>query len=407
MPSPEPEPARGPVQPGERSLAPDLARGAALLGIALANGPVHLWGQADGPGGRPVDGSGGDRLADFAVSLLADNRSYPLFALLFGYGTWQLAARQDRHGTEDGQVRRLLARRNVVLVALGFLHALLLFAGDILGTYGLLGLVLVLLLRTPDRTLLALVAASVVPLAALSAFDGVVTPPGDDLTSQSGLVTAAAWLPAVGDRMVVWLTGLVATPLLGIGLLAPMLVGVVLARRRVLEDPGAHLPLLRWVAVGGTAVSLVGGLPFALAVGGVLEPRELPALAVLHGVTGAAGGVGYVALVALAARRWAGRRPGPVIGALAATGQRSLSAYLGQSLLLTPLLAPWALGLGDDLGTAPLAALGLAVWLGTVAGCAALARAGRRGPAEVLLRRLTYPRPHPTERQGRARMSAT
>jgi len=36
------------------------------------------------------------------------------------------------------------------------------------------------------------------------------------------------------------------------------------------------------------------------------------------------------------------------------------------------------------------------VWAGTVAICALLARAGRRGPAEVLLRRLTYgARPSP------------
>ena len=49
--------ARGPVRAGERSLAPDVARGAALLGIALANAPIHLWGRATGPGTRPVDGT--------------------------------------------------------------------------------------------------------------------------------------------------------------------------------------------------------------------------------------------------------------------------------------------------------------------------------------------------------------
>lgn len=396
------------MQPGERSLAPDLARGAALLGIALANGPLHLWGSDRGPGARPVDGTTADRWVDGVVTLLADNRSYPLFALLFGYGMWQLATRQTRYGTDVAGVQRLLFRRSAVLIGVGFLHALLLFSGDILGTYGLLGFVVVLLLAARDRTLALVAGASVVPLAVLSGFDGVAAPLGDDPTSQTGFLSSATWLAAVGDRLAIWAGGLLVTAVLGIGLLSPMLIGVLLARRGVLEDPGAHLPLLRRCAAGGIAVSLVGGLPFALVVGGV-DPSSgsvpAPALAVLHGVTGLAGGVGYVALAALLARRR--RFPGRPVGAVAATGQRSLSAYLAQSVLLTPLLAPWALGMGDDLGTAAVASVCVAVWVVTVAGSAALARTGRRGPAEVLLRRLTYGTAQPTDRHGRARMSAT
>ena len=80
-------------------------------------------------------------------------------------------------------------------------------------------------------------------------------------------------------------------------------------------------------------------------------------------------------------------------GALAAVGERSLTCYLLQSVMLAPLLAPWGLALGDGLGTAAAYGIALSVWLVTVLVAVALGSTGRRGPLEVLLRRLTYGRP--------------
>jgi uncharacterized protein len=42
------------------------------------------------------------------------------------------------------------------------------------------------------------------------------------------------------------------------------------------------------------------------------------------------------------------------------------------------------------MGSATMAAFAVGVWLMTVFGAYALERAGRRGPAETLLRRLVY-----------------
>ena len=81
-----------------------------------------------------------------------------------------------------------------------------------------------------------------------------------------------------------------------------------------------------------------------------------------------------------------------IVEALRATGERSLSCYLAQSVVFVALLPAWTLGLGGTLGTAEATALGLLTWLLTVFGADALARRGRRGPAETLLRRLTYGR---------------
>jgi uncharacterized membrane protein YeiB len=91
----------------------------------------------------------------------------------------------------------------------------------------------------------------------------------------------------------------------------------------------------------------------------------------------------------------AGAGAGPLTRALAACGQRSLSCYLGQSVLFVALLPAWTLNLGARLGVAQAAVLAVVVWLVLLLVAVVSARAGYRGPAEVLLRRLTYGwRPH-------------
>jgi uncharacterized protein len=67
-----------------------------------------------------------------------------------------------------------------------------------------------------------------------------------------------------------------------------------------------------------------------------------------------------------------------------------LSCYLTHSLIFSPLLAAWGLGLGALMGGATMVGFACCVWLVTVVGAYALERSGRRGPVEWLLRRLMY-----------------
>jgi uncharacterized membrane protein YeiB len=87
-----------------------------------------------------------------------------------------------------------------------------------------------------------------------------------------------------------------------------------------------------------------------------------------------------------------GEHRGPVVRLLVAGGQCSLSCYLFQSAVFVALLTPWGLGWGAWLGTAEVAVVALGTWLVSVLLAALLRRTGRRGPAEALLRRLTYRR---------------
>ncbi len=111
----------------------------------------------------------------------------------------------------------------------------------------------------------------------------------------------------------------------------------------------------------------------------------------LHDATGVLGGFGYAALIALIAVRLA-PDPGRVTRAIAATGQRSLTCYLTQSVVWAIVFTPYLLDLSDDLTVATTALLATVTWLLTVVLADWMRRTGRRGPFEVLIRRVTYGR---------------
>ena len=147
---------RGPARADERALAPDLARGMMLLMIVLANTPWLTYGRSTGLSTvHPDGGSVADRITQLLIMTFIDSRVYPMFAFLFGYGMVQLFNRQLASGLSVTAARRLLRRRNLWLLVFGFVHAALLWFGDVLGAYGLAGLIMVaIFFKRRDQTLL-------------------------------------------------------------------------------------------------------------------------------------------------------------------------------------------------------------------------------------------------------------
>ena len=399
--------ARGGVLASERALAPDLARGLMLALIVLSNTGFYLWAAPHGPSGwHPVGGSLADQVAQFLMITMLDLRVYPLFAFLFGYGMMQLFLRQTAAGTPERAAVGILRRRSLWLIVFGFVHAALLMAGDIIGSYGLMSLLLGwLFLRRRDRTLLvwSALAAAVMATATAPGIWALVTGDLARLGTSSTEPTTAVYasgeenpLVAVGTRLTTWSFVTVAGGLLSFGAVALMLLAFWAARRRILEEPHKHLRLLRWTAAVGITIGWLGGLPAALAHVGIWNvpaaaQTEEGALRLIQDGTGLPAGLGYVAAFGLLAHAMARRRHRPrVVVAVAAVGKRSLSSYLAHSLLFSPLLAAWGLGLGAAMGSAGMAAFAVGVWLVTVVGAYALERLGHSGPAEALLRRLMY-----------------
>jgi len=369
-----------------RLLAPDLARGVMLLLIAMAYAGVYAgvgFGQV-----HPEGTSLPDAFARFVTVLMLDNRAFPMFAILYGYGLAWMVARQRRAGTADGEIRRLLRRRSLLLLAFGAAHAFLVFPGEILASYGLAGLVLGGLLFRADRTIhkaLAVLAPAYAVTVTLAMTSMAASPYGAEF-AVPGYGTWTDWLTRLG--------GAVVSPLF-IALAFPLLLLVVLGfeagRRGLLDDPAAHRPLLRRIAVGGISVSLLGALPAASIGAGVLQLGVLPTglLLALQVLTGVCGGAGYAAAFALLALRLETRR-GPLVRAVAAVGQRSLTFYLFDSIMVALILHHDLLGLGAHVDSLGALAVALGVWSVGIALATWLDRAGRPGPADALMRRLVH-----------------
>lgn len=383
------EPATG----VERSLAPDLARGTALLGIALANSVFYISVGEYGARSRPTGGSALDSAVDLLLVTLVDARWLPLFAALFGYGAVQLARRQAAAGRERRDVRSLQRRRFAWLTVFGAAHLALLFGGDILAIYGVLGFLMLYLLWASNRLVLTIAGLSLLVATPLAALTGL--PPLDEAVRMSmpSLLVTDPW-QALVLRVTAWPVNFA---LLSLSALAPMLLGVWAARCRILDEPYRHRRLLLRAVLLGVPTAIAGGLPLGLIAAGLWSP-DLPVVALaslVHTLTGFAGALGAGAAFGLLAIRFRDRR-GPLVHALVATGRRSLSCYLAQSAVLVACFAAYAGGLGSGLGTAAMAAASIVIWALTVAAADIAARSGRQGPAEVLLRRLAYPAPAQT-----------
>lgn len=123
-----------------RLVALDVLRGFALCGILVANViPISAAVATDAPVTTALT-SPGNGSVDW-LHLLVDQRFFPIFSLLFGVGFSLLGE------SAAGRVERprlVLLRRLLVLLALGLAHMFLLWPGDILTVYAVVGLLVLL-----------------------------------------------------------------------------------------------------------------------------------------------------------------------------------------------------------------------------------------------------------------------
>lgn len=241
-----PAPVPTPVRP--RISALDVLRGFALCGILLANV-------------QPIANAGA-RILHAPLTgvtwpgLLVDQRFFPIFSVLFGVGfTLLLASAADR----VARPRLVLLRRMLVLLAVGLAHHLLLWDGDILAIYAVVGLVVLLPSSWLPRWAVAGLAAVLTVLPPLAGTGFLLLVPGLFLLGSAltryGVVAAVERSTAV-------------PALLGLGFVA------------------CAVPLAWWqVRTGGSGVFAAAGLCTAGAyVCGVLVLLRTPLRSVLRAV---------------------------------------------------------------------------------------------------------------------------
>jgi uncharacterized protein len=164
---------------GERMDVLDAVRGVAVLGILFVNiESLSGWGFVSPEERASLPLAAWDDEMMFLVGVLVEAKFYALFSLLFGVGYAVFVNRAQMRGAEAG---RLFKRRLVGLLLIGLIHTLLIWFGDILVTYAILGFGLLPFLRKDDRTLLGWAAILFLLPAVLymaAAAVALIIPPG-------------------------------------------------------------------------------------------------------------------------------------------------------------------------------------------------------------------------------------
>lgn len=420
-----------PMPEFQRDTALDFLRGLAILGLIFSNlslmkctGHILGWAGIYGFSSRHEDMLSFSEPVEFALSWLVltliAGKCVAVLAFLLGAGMALIQEKCQRLGSSFEGVAM---RRMGVLFCFGFLHSLLIWFGDILMAYALIGVALVLLAGIPVLALRllagALIVGTVILYLALLPFETYRTP-----------AEAAAWLGSIGEpangeeveeaveasylrgimeweersrgaygsgsfwdalqaRAVDAFFGFYALTMYLPFYIGLALLGVDAVRRgwlrRRLTTEGGLSPW--WYLLGGCGV----------AISGLLGWWELNAPAEFRGVAslflgfvlgGPLLGAFYVVFFLHLGRKLAQTRP---VAWISCVGRAALSNYLLQSLVATTLLYNYGLGLFGQISYGVAVLLGIFIVILQLVWSRWWFRRFAFGPLELLWRKLSYP----------------
>lgn len=377
VPDCDPVVARVTSTAAERIAAIDIIRGVALFGVLLVNVTTEFrvsifqqFLEAAAPA------SGVDLWFARAVTAGLESKAFALFSMLFGVGL----AIQFESLTRRGRALYWLIRRLVVLLAFGLAHLLLVWNGDILTEYAVVGLCVLPFLRLGQRSL-GIAAVAFLFLYATQAFFWSVDWP-----------TTAALIPHVAAANRIYSTGawleMVRFSHHELPLLLPLhlyvlprtvalfLLGMWIWRTGVFFAPARFKQQIRLVA----AVGVLAGAGM-LAIPGVCSNLGQVILAV---------GYGAAILVLLECAR-----AGKFLGLFAPLGKMAFTNYLVQSVACGFIFFGYGLGQFGHMAMAPAFGLGVAIYLCQMALSHAWLKHYRFGPVEWVWRTLMYGKRQP------------
>ena len=387
-----------PLPAAERIAALDVLRGIALFGIFIMNMPGFSHSVFAPP---PPDLPPLDAWVSWLRDLLFAGKFNLMFGLLFGIGFHLQLGRLEAARPGSGAVA-IYARRLAVLLAIGLVHAALLWSGDVLVVYAVLGFGLLAIRRWSDRAVLSLlvfclvfpaIAEALRPLLlsisteAIGAFEVE-----DYLLSNDAAFGHGSFLDAMAEtlRVFAWYyrsaLGAYSLGVFYVQMATGILLGVLVGRRGWVERlPALREPIRRaHLAALGVAL-LAGALSLAFSA---LGATGLDTLAKSLGRPAL---MAFYALSVLRLLAWPGAarwlRP------FALAGRMPLSNYLLQTLLGLVVFYGWGLGFWNRVSPSVEVALatGLYFFVQLPLSAAWLARF-RYGPVEYVWRRLTYGR---------------
>ncbi|MEI6738058.1 MAG: hypothetical protein WCL29_06225, partial [Pseudomonadota bacterium] len=144
-----------PIAANQRIEALDVVRGFALIGIFLMNIEFFNRTFSSFNEGMPRGLTGIDWIASWFIAYFVQGKFWTIFSLLFGMGFAVMMVRAERAGREFTKV---YLRRVLALAVFGAMHFIFLWEGDILVSYAVAALMLMIVLYGKTKPLLIAIA---------------------------------------------------------------------------------------------------------------------------------------------------------------------------------------------------------------------------------------------------------
>lgn len=370
-----------------RILTLDTVRGVAVMGILLLN--IIAFSMPPAAYMNPLAYGGAEGL-DLAVWLgnfvLFDGKMRGLFSFLFGASTLLVI---DGAAAKGESAAKVHYARMVWLLVFGLLHCWLIWWGDILNHYAIIGMALFLFRNAPAKRLIGIgIALLVVQLlialsmlmgfefgrAGLSSTDAETIRNAremlDGFKESFGVPSQAALADDVAIYRGGWLdiararfeTAASVPPSMlfffGCETLAYMLFGMAAFRSGMLTGAWERRRYLRWAAIGfGVGIPAYSALALLMIGSGFSMSSVILGVIILTIPVRPLMILGWASLIILLMRSGGG-----LTVRVAAAGRMAFTNYLATSLICTTIFYGYGLGWYGELSRAEVYLVVLAVW---------------------------------------------
>jgi len=373
-----------------RDTAPDVIRGFALLGILIVN-IQYMAFAAEGLTSKWVTGFANAATA-FLISTFFSGKFYLLFFLMYGYSSSYIV-KGDKKNTKRWLYRCLF------FIVFGFIHAIVLWQGDLLFWYGVSGLLLTFFFFRSDKALKRwnLGIFSLTNLALILIVIALVITQAMGTTNVSevknepldSIMRSGTFVEAMHARFDLWRQSASSAIILQAGTaFSVFLLGIRLARKKyfssLFDRPKSKRLLLIGLFIGlpieiGAGLIFVSNLQSVAGSENINTALTIPYFLVAPLLT-------YVYVQGLL--KLIEIRPRIVMW-MAPAGRMSLTTYIGQSVIASLIFGPWGLGMFQKLQLWQVEVIAVGIWLVQIQAARLWLAKFSQGPLEMLLGKVT------------------
>ncbi|MCT1578684.1 DUF418 domain-containing protein [Oceanobacillus kimchii] len=384
-----------PIKDSQRLNWIDAARGFAIFGIFIVNigafsAPYFLYG-----GDTEVWTSKMDTLILFIIDVFFQASFYTLFSILFGFG---IQLQKDRLVEKGISVNRFFIRRLAFLTIIGLIHAIGIWHGDILFTYGVVGFLLLIYFNVKARTIkvniisLLGVFVGLFTLLMYQVRDYLDTPNQGFIIQAINNYSSASFSRIWEQNLHDWQLSNGGINILFLaGVILPMfLIGMYAARKKWFHQPEKYQQNLTMIWIS----SFIGFI--ILKLGPYLFGNPSWFSYVQDNIGGAASAIFYVTSITLLWKQGWFRQ---LMVPLQAVGKMAMTNYLCQSIISFWLFYGVGFGLYGKVDPLIQLILVLVIFILQMIGSMWWMKNFRFGPFEWLWRTLTYGKRQPFRRE--------